>query len=100
MFGKLIAVVNEMFKRCPGVRSLVEPQIIVRPCPFCGGEVEFFEYETQLECPNCGRIVYREPSETCLSWCDYADNCIADLESRGAITKARAEDLRKLIEKK
>ena len=33
-----------MFKRCPGVRSLVEPQIIVRRCPFCGEELEFFEY--------------------------------------------------------
>ncbi|MEM2341730.1 MAG: hypothetical protein QXX94_05530 [Candidatus Bathyarchaeia archaeon] len=86
-----------MFKRCPGVRSLVEPQIIVRECPFCGEEIEFFEYEMQLECPKCGRIVYRELTETCLSWCDYADKCIADLERRGIINKDRAEELRKFI---
>jgi predicted RNA-binding Zn-ribbon protein involved in translation (DUF1610 family) len=86
-----------MFKRCPGVRSLIEPQIIIRKCPFCGEEIEFFEYETQLECPRCGRIVYREPTETCLSWCDYADKCISDLESRGLISKSRAEELRKSI---
>lgn len=89
-----------MFKQCLGLRSLIEPQIIVRECPFCGGEIEFFEYETQLECPNCGRIVHRELTETCLSWCNHADKCIADLENRGAISKGKAEELRRLIGKK
>ncbi|MEM2478504.1 MAG: hypothetical protein QW332_07275 [Thermoproteota archaeon] len=93
-------VVSGMFKRCPGVRSLVEPQIIIRRCPFCNEEIEFFEYETQLECPKCGRMVHRKPTETCLSWCDYADKCIADLESRGIISKARAEELRRFIGKR
>lgn len=89
-----------MFKRCPGIRSLVEPQIIIRNCPFCGEEVEFFEYETQLQCPRCGKIVYREPTESCLSWCEYADKCITDLENRGLINKERAEMLRKLVNKR
>ncbi|MEM2320697.1 MAG: hypothetical protein QXS79_02275 [Candidatus Bathyarchaeia archaeon] len=91
--------VSSMLKRCPGVRSLIEPQIMIRECPFCGEEVEFFEYETQLKCPKCGKMVYREPSESCLSWCEYADKCIDDLENRGIISKARAEDLRKNIRK-
>ncbi|MEM0048915.1 MAG: hypothetical protein QXW39_00045 [Candidatus Bathyarchaeia archaeon] len=86
-----------MFKRCPGIRSLVEPQIIIRRCPFCDEEIEFFEYETHLTCPKCGRIVYREPSESCLSWCEYAERCITDLESRGLINKDRAKELRKFI---
>ena len=86
-----------MFKRCPGVRSIIEPQIIIRECSSCGDRVEFFEYETQLKCPRCGRIVYREPTETCLSWCEYADKCIADLENRALISKSRAEELRKII---
>lgn len=89
-----------MLKRCPGVRSLVEPQIIVRECPFCGGQLEFFEYENYLTCPKCGKVVHREPTETCLSWCEYADKCINDLESRGIISKARAEELRKIVGKK
>lgn len=89
-----------MFKRCPGVRSLVEPQIIIRRCPFCNEEIEFFEYETQLECPKCGRMVHRKPTETCLSWCDYAEKCVADLESRSIISKARAEELRRFIGKR
>ncbi|MBS7634947.1 hypothetical protein KEJ34_05575 [Candidatus Bathyarchaeota archaeon] len=89
-----------MFKRCPGVRNLIEPQITFRKCPFCGEEMEFFEYETHLECPRCGEIVYREPTETCLSWCEYADKCIADLENRGVISRIRAEELRKFIGKR
>jgi predicted RNA-binding Zn-ribbon protein involved in translation (DUF1610 family) len=89
-----------MFKRCPGVRGLVEPQIIVRSCPFCGEEIEFFEYETQLECPKCGKMVHREPTATCLLWCDYANKCIEDLECRGLINKSKAEELRKLIKER
>lgn len=89
-----------MFKRCPGIRSLVEPQIIVRSCPFCGEELEFFEYETWLVCPKCGNTVYREPTETCLSWCEHADKCIADMESRGLISEERAGELRKFIKRR
>lgn len=89
-----------MFKRCPGVRSLVEPQIIVRECPFCGEKIEFFEHEMQLKCPKCGKIVHREPTENCLSWCDHADKCITDLETRGLISKDIAEELRKNIKAK
>ena len=88
-----------MLNRCPGNRSLVEPQIILRSCPFCGEEVELFEYETQLERPNCHKIVYREGGETCLAWCNYAEKCISDLEQRGLINKERGEELRKLVKK-
>ncbi len=88
-----------MFKHCPGIRSIVSPQIIIRECPFCGEEVEFFEYETQQECPSCGRIVYREPSEVCVTWCSYADKCINELVNKRMITDERAQELRKLMKK-
>ncbi|RLE64166.1 MAG: hypothetical protein DRJ38_06050 [Thermoprotei archaeon] len=86
-----------MFKHCPGVRSFISPQIIIRKCPFCGEEVEFFEYETEQKCPNCGKTVYREASEICVTWCSHVDKCIEELEKKGLITKERAEELKKLV---
>jgi predicted RNA-binding Zn-ribbon protein involved in translation (DUF1610 family) len=86
-----------MFKHCPGVKSIIAPRIIIRSCPSCGEEVEFFEYETQQSCPECGRIMYREPSETCISWCAYAKECIEELERKGLINTGRVKDLRKSI---
>lgn len=86
-----------MFKHCPGTRSFVEPRIIIRTCPFCGEEVEFLEYEVKQECPGCGRTVYREASESCVKWCDYAEKCIEELESKGLIDKQRAKELKSLM---
>lgn len=88
-----------MFKYCPGIRSIVSPKIIIRKCPFCEEEVEFLEYETQQECPNCGRIVYREPSEVCVTWCSYANKCINELEKKGMINLKRSNELRKIMKK-
>lgn len=86
-----------MFKHCPGIKSIVKPQIIIRPCPFCGEEVEFFEYETRQNCPRCGKIVYREPSEVCITWCSYADKCINELVNKRLITEDRANELKALL---
>ncbi len=88
-----------VFKHCPGARTFISPQIIIRTCPYCGEEVEFFEYETEQECPNCGRIVHREASETCIVWCAYAEKCIDDLEKRRIITSERAAELREIRRK-
>ncbi|HID16293.1 MAG TPA: hypothetical protein EYP16_05785 [Candidatus Atribacteria bacterium] len=86
-----------MLKYCPGARSFVEPQIIIGICPYCGEEVEFFEYETEQECLNCGRKVRREASETCVVWCNYAEKCISDLEKKGLIDDERARELRRIL---
>jgi len=86
-------------KQCPGVRNLIRPQIIVRTCPVCGEEVEFFDYETEQKCPNCGKTLYREATASCVTWCQYADKCINDLESKKLITKEAAEELRKIARK-
>ncbi len=86
-----------MFKHCPGVRSFVSPQIIIKKCPFCGEEVEFFEYENRQVCPNCGRVVYREVSEVCVSWCPYAEKCIEELERKKLLDEERIKELKKLL---
>ena len=88
-----------MMKHCPGVKDLIQPQIIIRTCPACGEEVEFFEYETERKCPNCGRTLHREPSASCLTWCQYADKCIADLEDRKLIPQERVQELKKIAKK-
>lgn len=87
-----------MLKRCPGAKDLVEPKIIVRTCPACGEEVEFLGYETETKCHNCGRTLHREATPSCVTWCEYALKCIADLKERGIITASRAEELGKIAE--
>ncbi|MDI6902876.1 MAG: hypothetical protein QMC77_03990 [Methanocellales archaeon] len=88
-----------MLKTCPGVRDIVRPEIILRTCPACGEDVEFFSYETEAECSSCGRTLHRETTLSCISWCKYASKCIADLVERKLITLSRAEELRKMAEK-
>lgn len=85
-----------MIKRCPGAKELVEPKIIVRTCPACGEEVEFLGYETEAKCYNCGRMLHREATPSCITWCEYASKCIADLKKRGIITPSRAEELEEI----
>jgi predicted RNA-binding Zn-ribbon protein involved in translation (DUF1610 family) len=86
-------------KHCPGIKSLTEPKIIIRTCPACGGEVEFFSDETEAKCPNCGRTLHREATPSCVTWCRYAFQCIEDLKNRGVITPSRAEELEKIAKK-
>jgi len=87
-------------KYCPGARSLVEPQIITTYCPVCGAEVEFFEYETERKCPECGRTVKREASESCITWCKSAAECIANLKKLGVLPPERAEELEEMLREK
>ena len=88
-----------MFKKCPGVRDVLRPEIILKTCPACGDDVEFFSDETEVECSSCGRTLHREASPSCVSWCEYASKCIADLVERKLITPSRAEELMKMVEK-
>ena len=88
------------FKHCPGIRSLIGPgRITVRTCPSCGGEVEFFGGETEVRCPSCGHVLRREAEPSCVAWCRYAEECIADLLSRGLITSSRAEELKRIAKR-
>jgi len=85
-----------MLKRCPGAKDLVEPRVILRTCPACGGEVEFLGYETGAKCYDRGRMLHREATPSCITWCEYALKCIADLKERRLITPSRAEELEKI----
>ncbi|NYT00483.1 MAG: phosphohydrolase [Methanocellales archaeon] len=85
-----------MFRKCPGVRGVLRPEIILRTCPACGGDVEFFSDETEVECPSCERTLHGEASPSCVSWCEYASKCIDDLVERKLITPSRAEELMKV----
>lgn len=89
------------FKHCPGIKSIIGPvQIITRSCASCGEEVEFFSDETELKCSNCGRMVHREASASCVIWCQYSEKCIDDLEKRGLIPPSRIDELKSLAKKK
>ena len=89
------------FKYCPRVKDLVGPtQIIIRTCPACGEEVEFFSDETETQCTECGKTMHREASPSCVTWCEYAEKCIDDLEKRNLIPSAKAEELKALCKKK
>ena len=88
-----------MFKHCPGLDDLIRPEIIIVKCPNCGGEVEFFGYELEQKCPSCGTSVCREAKPSCVTWCNYADKCIDDLEAKGLISKETAAELRKIAKK-
>ncbi|MCD5425946.1 MAG: hypothetical protein LRZ92_05755 [Methanosarcinaceae archaeon] len=88
-----------MFKKCPGVNNIVRPELIIRTCPYCGDdEVEFFSYETEINCDSCGELVHREATPSCVVWCDNAYECIDDLLERKLISKTKASDLIKIKE--
>ncbi|MCP8322684.1 MAG: hypothetical protein L6N96_00700 [Candidatus Methylarchaceae archaeon HK02M2] len=90
-----------MIQHCPGIKDLTTPQsITIRTCPKCGGEVEFFSDDFEVECPTCGRSLHREATNACVSWCEYALQCIADLKKRGLITQSKVEDLERIARSK
>ena len=89
------------FKHCPGVKDIVGPaQIILRTCPACGEEVEFFGDETEQKCPGCDKTLHREATPSCVTWCQYAEKCIVDLKNRGLIPPSRVEELKSISKKK
>ena len=66
-----------MYMRCPGQdgRNL---RAEIHRCPNCGYEVEIFSDEAKLKCPQCGEMVYREKTPSCIEWCAYARQCLGD----------------------
>jgi predicted RNA-binding Zn-ribbon protein involved in translation (DUF1610 family) len=88
------------YESCPGVRTLVGPgQIVMRTCPACGEEVEFFSDDTETECPSCGKTLHQEATPSCVVWCEYAEKCIGDLKDRGMIPPSRVEELERIAKK-
>lgn len=82
-----------MLGNCPGLKSPRSESITTRMCPNCGGEVEFFSDDLEVKCQNCSHTLYNEVSNICVSWCQHALQCIADLRKRGLISQANAQQL-------
>ena len=88
-----------LLKHCPKIDELLTPKISVKKCPYCGEEVEFFDFELEVRCPRCGRIVRRDPSEVPFAPCPRAFECITLLEQMGYISHERARELKESIKK-
>ncbi len=68
--------------KCPGqdTRYWKPGAIFEVKCPKCGNEVEFFKDDTTRLCKKCGhRFVNPEMDFGCAAYCQYADQCLADL---------------------
>ena len=46
-----------MDKKCLGPTNVVTTTLLIKQCPQCGSEVEFFSDEQQVRCSVCGVIV-------------------------------------------
>ena len=66
-----------MNMRCPGQdgRNL---RAEIHKCPNCGYGVEIFSDEAKLKCPQCGQMVYREETPSCIEWCASARQCLGE----------------------
>jgi ribosomal protein S27AE len=60
---------------CPGSSALKTPELKIKKCPECGGEVEVFSTDVKVKCQKCGFTVYND-LETCIEWCQYAEKCV------------------------
>lgn len=72
-------------RRCPGAENVRIPELEIKECPNCGEEVEFFSRETKSKCSNCGAIVFKEQTPSCIDWCPLAEECFG----KEALKKAR-----------
>ena len=66
------------FKRCPGSSSFTQPKIELVSCPYCAGEAEVWSDEATGTCTTCGRTVGRSTTQSCLDWCQHAEECVGE----------------------
>lgn len=66
-----------MFDKCPGASNIRAPTIELKKCPKCGGEVEMFSTDMQMDCPKCGFTVYNDLA-SCVQWCEFARECVGE----------------------
>jgi ribosomal protein S27AE len=60
---------------CPGSSALKTPELKIKKCPQCGGEVEVFTTDVKVRCLKCGFTVYND-LQSCIDWCNYAEKCV------------------------
>jgi len=69
---------------CPGIEEFIRPTVKYKVCEKCGGRVEVWSDEGTGVCLDCGeRWTKKEPTPSCLDYCEYAAKC------RGIIMKRR-----------
>lgn len=68
-----------MRNACPGSVRINEPVPEIKPCPYCGKEIEMWSDECTAVCPVCGAGITREVFEHCYDWCPSARICAGDL---------------------
>lgn len=66
-----------MITRCPGSLFVRTPELRIKKCPECGGEVEVFTTDAKVRCENCGFVVYNDLL-SCVQWCKYARQCVGE----------------------
>lgn len=65
--------------RCPGqdLRYWKPEDIFTVPCPYCGGEIEFWKDEPVRRCSSCGRDMLNPKQDFgCAKWCEHATECL------------------------
>lgn len=63
---------------CPGsARIKGTPELVLKICPDCGGEIELFSGEISAKCVRCGFTAYSE-TQSCILWCAKARECVGD----------------------
>lgn len=67
-----------MAEQCPGSKFIREPQPEDTACPWCHETVEIWTDETRARCRNCGHVVVRKMTQSCLDWCVKAKECLGD----------------------
>lgn len=68
--------------QCPGQDSRYwgADAIFDAQCPQCGHAVEFFKDEPTRKCKQCGaKVVNPRMDFGCVSYCQFADQCLGDL---------------------
>lgn len=76
---------------CQGKQDIsVEEKI----CPQCGHEIEIFSIDPQAVCENCGFTIYND-SLNCVQWCQYARQCVGDVQYEQLMAVAQAQKERK-----
>ncbi len=67
-----------MLNGCPGASNIKgAPTLKIKLCPECGNEIELFSCDVKTSCTECGFVAYND-SQSCISWCNYAKDCIGE----------------------
>lgn len=67
------------------------PTLSIKTCPQCGSDVEVFSTDNEIECPNCGTMIYNDVID-CVSWCKYAKLCMGNQAYRDMLERLERID--------